>query len=93
MHNKLTKAPPKILAKLINLEILWLYQFQDTTIKPYPPIFNNTAARIIEPPTGASTWALGSHRWAKYTGNFTKKAVVKKVNCSFKELLKRGLQA
>lgn len=28
----------------------------------------------MEPETGASTWALGSQRWTKYIGNFTKKA-------------------
>jgi len=32
-------------------------------ISPYPPSFSNMAARIIEPAIGASTWALGSHRW------------------------------
>jgi len=35
-------------------------------------------ARIIDPPTGASTCALGSHWWTKYIGNFTKKAVAAK---------------
>lgn len=38
---------------------------------PYPPNFNNKAARIMEPTTGASTWALGSQRWAEKIGNFT----------------------
>ena len=33
---------------------------------PYPPNFNNRPAKIIEPPTGASTWALGNHWWKKY---------------------------
>ena len=41
---------------------------------PYPPNFNNTAARIIEPATGASTWALGSHKCIKNNGSFTIKA-------------------
>ena len=31
-------------------------------INPYPPNFSKIAARIIEPATGASTWALGNHR-------------------------------
>lgn len=31
-------------------------------IIPYPPSFNKTAARTIEPAIGASTWALGNHR-------------------------------
>lgn len=30
-------------------------------ISPNPPIFNKIAARNIDPATGASTWALGSH--------------------------------
>lgn len=29
---------------------------------PYLPSFNKTPARIIDPATGASTWALGSHK-------------------------------
>lgn len=41
---------------------------------PYPPNFKSTAARIIEPATGASTCALGSHKWKKYSGNFTRNA-------------------
>jgi hypothetical protein len=41
---------------------------------PYPPSFNKIPAKIIEPDTGASTWALGSHRCTKYIGNFTIKA-------------------
>lgn len=32
-------------------------------IMPYPPSFSRIAARIIDPAIGASTWALGSHRW------------------------------
>jgi hypothetical protein len=31
-------------------------------ISPYPPSFSRIAAKIIDPATGASTWALGSHR-------------------------------
>lgn len=41
---------------------------------PYPPSFSRTPAKTMDPATGASTWALGSHRCPKYTGNFTKKA-------------------
>ena len=43
-------------------------------IIPQPPSFNKTPAKIIEPETGASTWALGNQRWTKYIGNFTRKA-------------------
>jgi len=32
---------------------------------PYPPNFKSTPARTIDPATGASTWALGSHKWPK----------------------------
>ena len=42
--------------------------------KPNPPNFKSTPARIMEPTTGASTWALGSHRWAPHIGILTKKA-------------------
>lgn len=38
---------------------------------PYPPNFSRTAARIIDPATGASTWALGSHRCIINKGSFT----------------------
>ena len=31
--------------------------------KPYPPNFSRTPAKIIEPATGASTWAFGNHKW------------------------------
>ena len=34
----------------------------ETRISPYPPNFRRMAANIIEPDTGASTWAFGSHR-------------------------------
>lgn len=30
---------------------------------PYPPSLSSRAASNIEPAIGASTWALGSHRW------------------------------
>ena len=32
------------------------------------------AARIIDPATGASTWALGSHKWTENRGSFTRNA-------------------
>ena len=42
-------------------------------IRPIPPILSKILAKIIEPATGASTWALGSHMWVINMGNFTKK--------------------
>lgn len=44
-------------------------------IKPYPPSFRSTAARIIEPATGASTCAFGNHKCTENKGNFTRNAV------------------
>lgn len=43
---------------------------------PYPPSFNRTAAKIIDPSRGASTWAFGSHRWKINIGIFTRKAII-----------------
>lgn len=43
---------------------------------PYPPSFNRTAARTMEPAMGASTWALGSQRCKPYRGIFTKNAII-----------------
>ena len=45
-------------------------------IIPYPPNFSKIAARIIEPATGASTWALGSQRCTEKIGSFTRKAII-----------------
>ena len=45
----------------------------DIKMKPKPPNFKTTLARTIEPKTGASTWALGSHICKKKTGIFTNK--------------------
>ena len=39
---------------------------------PYTPIFNKTPARTIDPDSGASTWAFGSHRCIINIGSFTK---------------------
>lgn len=45
-----------------------------TRISPYLPSLRRIPAKIILPATGASTWALGSHRWNINIGIFTKKA-------------------
>jgi len=37
-------------------------------------------ARIMEPNTGASTWAKGSHKCTPYIGNFTKNPKVKEID-------------
>jgi len=38
---------------------------------PYPPNLSKIAAKTIDPATGASTWAFGSHKWERYNGIFT----------------------
>lgn len=48
-------------------------------IIPYPPNLRRTAARIIEPSKGASTWALGSQRCVIYMGILTKKASIRNI--------------
>jgi hypothetical protein len=40
-------------------------------IKPYPPNFKSNAAKIIEPATGASTCAFGSHKCTRKSGYLT----------------------
>lgn len=50
-------------------------KIQVSRMNPYPPIFRRIAARIMDPATGASTWALGSQRWRVNMGTFTKKAI------------------
>lgn len=45
-------------------------------IIPYPPSFNRMAANTMEPAIGASTCALGSHRWRPYSGILTMKAIM-----------------
>lgn len=45
-------------------------------IMPYPPSFSRMAAKTIDPAIGASTWALGSHRWKPYNGIFTINAIM-----------------
>lgn len=44
------------LSKILELNIII------TKNNPYPPNFSKTPAKIIEPETGASTWALGNHK-------------------------------
>lgn len=43
---------------------------------PYPPNFSRIAANTIDPAIGASTWALGSHKWRPYNGIFTINAIM-----------------
>lgn len=54
----------------LNIGDIW-----DMRINPYPPSFSKTAAKIMDPATGASTWAFGSHKCVKNRGNFTINAI------------------
>lgn len=70
-------APIKLILIIIGLIIfIFLIQIGKNRINPYPPSFSKMAARIIDPSRGASTWALGNHRWVKYIGIFTKNAII-----------------
>lgn len=42
---------------------------------PYPPSLRSRAASNMDPAMGASTWALGNHRWNPYRGALTINAI------------------
>lgn len=71
-------APPTIAIHKIGIliNLLNLKKIIRIRARPYPPNFKSRAARIIDPATGASTWAFGSHRWKRYIGSFTRNAVI-----------------
>jgi len=57
------RTPPPHIVRIPTLNIKGLCKKKALSrIIPYPPNFNRTPAKIIDPATGASTWALGSHR-------------------------------
>lgn len=75
---KLVSAPPHKARLVIwgaNL-ILKFINSQDIRRSPYLPNFNKMPAKIIDPATGASTWALGSHKCTRNRGIFTIKAII-----------------
>lgn len=47
--------------------------------RPYPPNFSKIAANTMEPAIGASTWALGNHKWTVNIGSFTRNPAIAKV--------------
>lgn len=49
-------------------------QISMVRIRPYPPSLRRIAARTMDPATGASTCALGSQRWVRNIGSFTRNA-------------------
>lgn len=67
-----------VIERLINNEddtdtIFW--NKIDIRARPYPPSFSKIAASTIDPAIGASTWALGNHRWVENIGNLTKNPI------------------
>jgi hypothetical protein len=70
--------PPPIRLKIAIAEVILEFALITGTNKntPYPPSFSKMAASTIEPATGASTWALGSHKWTPYMGYFTKNPAI-----------------
>src|SRR3954469_4663237 len=52
-------------------------------MKPYPPSFRSTPARITEPAVGAWTWASGNQVCTGHIGSFTAKLARKARNSHF----------
>jgi hypothetical protein len=44
--------------------------------RPYPPNLRRIAANTIDPAMGASTCALGNHRWVENIGNLTRNPIM-----------------
>lgn len=81
IHIILVRAPPqqqKGIKMFLSFSLRVSIKIVYSRINPYPPIFSRIAASIMEPATGASTWALGSHRWSPNIGTLTRKAIIQK---------------
>jgi len=74
-QTKLVIAAPTIPSDIrIFIQMNFVMLINQTNFStPYPPIFNRTPAKIMEPSTGASTCAFGSQTCKKNTGNLAKK--------------------
>ena len=84
VHTIPKSPPPKHLNTIKLFIIEEGFKIGLKRIIPYPPSFSKIPAKIIDPPTGASTWAFGSHWWTKNIGNLTKKAKINvKLNIFF----------
>lgn len=69
-------APPSDTAKISGLiELIRLGIVKARRIIPKVPSLRRIPARIIDPATGASTCALGSHKWRKNIGALAKNAM------------------
>ena len=81
IHNTVVKQAPHREIGITNLfiTVIWEGRIVINRKRPYPPSFNKTLAKIMDPAAGASTWALGSHRWVRYIGILIKSAIVKAI--------------
>lgn len=70
---------PKTLNEITKSIKLKEFKKGKNRIKPIPPNFNRIPANSMDPNTGASTWALGSHKWIIYIGSFTKNPPIKNI--------------
>lgn len=57
---------------------------------PYPPSFKRIAANTIDPAIGASTCALGNHKWTVNIGSFTKNPKIIIVQIYFMFIINLG---
>lgn len=70
-HSTPTKPPPNR-ATLWIIDKFWVkYKLNLKRQRPNPANFKSKAASTMDPTTGASTWAFGSHKWMKNIGNLT----------------------
>lgn len=85
MQISLAKAPPIVEMTIIRVDVDLeaKINFIERRIKPYLPNLSKIPARIIDPATGASTWAFGSHRCTKNKGVLTKNATIVKNHQTF----------
>lgn len=77
-HTNLTAITPHIFSankKFVIFELVAMVS-GITLMSPYPPNFSRIPARIMEPLTGASTCAFGSHKCTPHMGTFTRNANV-----------------
>lgn len=78
IHTHPARVPP-IRDTLITKEALILFRrinLDANRRRPYLPNFSRIPARIMEPATGASTWAFGSQRCVIYRGVLTRNAKI-----------------
>lgn len=76
-HTSLITKDPQRFVDRIKVVMLFSTKVDRAVIfiSPYPPSFRRMPANTMDPETGASTWAFGSHKWTSQHGSFTKKAV------------------